>query len=388
MSAKTPLINPGSTLPTRTLPVLCALLISIFIYSCDPGVPPPPLEQDGILYDVAGTQGLRGNDGDDGLAIESLLYLPVAITVAPGGEILVADLNNNRVRRISTDGIIHGFIGSGFQGDDTSGPGPVVDLNHPADIAIGPYSNYFVADFENNKVKVFDAVTLECSVRVGPGDRGYRGGGDPPIYSSLVFDPSGSMLVVDQGNSRILKVDAQTDTITTFAGGTRGYADGIGEAAQFSLPGCEGYWCGRSGIEISLNGEDIYLTDTENHVIRKINIATRVVTTIAGTPTNPGWEGDGGPALSALLNYPTDLDVANNGDIYVADTHNHVIRKISASGIITTVAGNGIPGSSPNGTPAVEAKLNGPEGLAFDDATNTLYICDTYNHQIKKIINP
>jgi DNA-binding beta-propeller fold protein YncE len=141
-------------------------------------------------------------------------------------------------------------------------------------------------------------------------------------------------------------------------------------------------------IDITADGQDIYLCDTENHTIRKVNIATRMVTTVAGTPEEPGWEGDNGPALGAQLNFPQDIDVAANGDLYIADSHNHVIRKITAAGIITTIAGNGIPGNSPNGTPAKEAKLYQPEGVAYDDVNDVLYIADTYNHQVKKIINP
>ncbi|MBI1926046.1 hypothetical protein HYR99_17565 [Candidatus Poribacteria bacterium] len=100
-----------------------------------------------------------------------------------------------------------------------------------------------------------------------------------------------------------------------------------------------------------------------------------------------GWSRDNGPALSAQLNYPTDVAVGPDGSIYVADSRNHVIRKIDTSGIITTVAGTGEPGYSPDGTPAKSAKLNLPSGVFFTN-DGTLYIADTFNHQVKKVTNP
>ncbi len=364
--------------------------------SCDSGgpVPVPPPDLDGLLLDVAGTQGENGKGGDGGLAIACSLFWPVDVTVTPNGELLIVDRGNNRIRKITPDSLIDAFIGSGIAGDDTLGAGRDVDLNSPTEVREGLDGDYYVACYGNCRVKSFDAATLEVSVVAGTGIPGFSGNGGPATAarlgepSSLVFDPAGNMYIVDQGNTRIRVVDSQTGVITTFVGGTRGIADGIGEAAQFAFPGCESSsFCGRVAIDISSNGEDLYLTDTGNHTIRKINIATRMVTTIAGTH-EPGWEGDGGPALSAKLNYPTDLDIAANGDMYIADLNNNVIRKISSSGIITTVAGNNLIGASPSGTRAIEAMFYHPEGIAFDDATNTLYIVDTYNHQIRKVINP
>jgi len=375
------------------------LFVSLIIFSCnDEGTldtPIPPGDEEGILYDIAGTQGVAGGIGDEGPAVSCLLYWPCDVTATPNGEILVVDWHNYRIRKITPDGIIHSFIGSGIPGDGVSGPGPTVDLYGPTDVKIGPDGNYYVADSYNWKIKVFDSVTLECSVMVGTDIRGFRGDGGPATVArldrpgSLVFDTAGNMYISDQGNSRIRKVDAQTDTITTFAGGIRGYVDGVGEAAQFAFPGCECLIIQERGAAIAISpyDENIYVADTDNHRIRKINIATRMVTTIAGTG-DPGYSGDGGSALEAQLNFPTDLAVSSSGDLYIADSHNHVIRKIDAAGIITTVAGTGVAGLSPNGTPATSANLYGSQGITFDNETNTLYIADTYNHQVKKVKLP
>lgn len=376
---------------------ICVLVTAVLAGGCggdDSVVPPPFVEMDGMLYEVAGKEGQAGNDGDEGPAAEAFLYWVVDLTILPSGEMLVMDWNNHRIRKITPDGMIHKFIGTGEVGDGVAGVGPEINFNHPTEIRVGPGGDYYVAAYHNWKIKAFDATTLECSVPVGTG-RGFGGDGGPAaecqmdLPSSLVFDPAGNMYIADQGNQRVRKVDAETQIITTFAGGVKGFADGVGEAAMFSWPGGTTTGTGTRGgsLELSPDGEDIYVTDSENNCIRKINIATRMVTTIAGTG-EAGFSGDGGPALSASFNFPSDIAVSSTGEIYVADYHNHAVRKIDAAGIITTVVGTGVEGSSPNGTPAREAKLNLPQGIALDLRTNTLYVADTWNHMLKKVRNP
>ncbi|MFN0152248.1 MAG: hypothetical protein ACKVU1_16210 [bacterium] len=381
----------------RGVLLIALLLILALALGCggdDPNPVIPIVEADGMLYDVAGKTGLAGNDGDEGPAANALLYWVVDLTVIPGGEMLVMDWNNHRIRKITADGTIHGFIGSGLVGDGVTGAGPTINFNHPTEIRIGPDGNYYVAAYHNWKIKAFDATTLECSIPVGTG-RGFGGDNGPAtacmmdLPSSLVFDAAGNMYIADQGNQRVRKVDAATQIITTFAGGERGFADGVGEAAMFSWPGGTTTGTGTRGATLALSpsGDEIYVTDPENHRVRKINIATREVTTVAGTGVE-GYAGDGGDALSAQLNFPSDLEFSAAGDLYIVEYGNNVIRKIDTAGIITTVVGTGAEGSSPNGTAARQAKLNQPQGIAFDKATNTLYVADTWNHMIKKVRNP
>ncbi len=365
--------------------------------------PDPSAAQDGIMYNVAGQAGIGGNDGDEGPAVDALLYWVIDMTPMPNGDLLVMDWNNHRIRKITPDGIIHHFIGSGQLGDGRKGDATQIRFNHPTEIKVGPDGNYWIAAYHNWCLKEINATDLTVIQVLGDTAVGYRGdypehGGSldfaaKPRFnlpSSIVFDPAGNLYFADQGNTRIRKIDLQTRIISSFVGGTRGSLDGVGDVAQFSLPGSQTVGTGDrgAGLDLSPNGEDIYMTDTENNKVRKINIATRMVTTIAGTGET-GYEGDGGPALSAQLNYPSDMVCASNGDMYIADEHNHVIRKIdAATGFISTVAGTGIPGFSPDGTPARSAKLYRPVGVAYDNATHTLYIADTYNHQIKKVKNP
>jgi DNA-binding beta-propeller fold protein YncE len=389
---------------TRTTKLgLVATFISLASCSDKGEIVEPPAEiQDGVLYDVAGMVGQGGDYGDGGPALEALLYWPIDMTPLENGELLVMDWNNHRIRKITPDGIIHHFIGSGQLGDVRVGDATTARFNHPTEVKVGPDGNYWISCYHNWCIKHVDATTLTFIQVLGDTVDGYRGdypenGGsidftDAPRFnlpSSLEFDPAGNLYFSDQGNTRIRKIDLNARVISSFVGGTRGDQDGVGSQAQFSLPGSQTTGTGDRGgsLDLDPSGENLYMVDTENHKIRIINIATQMVSTIAGTG-DPGLEGDGGPALSALLNYPQDLVCTDTGDLFIADSHNHVVRKIDVNGIITTVAGTGVPGSSPNGTHAREANLNQPTGVAFDNATNTLYIADTYNHQIKKVINP
>jgi sugar lactone lactonase YvrE len=389
----------------RSLTLLLVLIGFVLIPGCnDRGteVEPPPEVRDGFLYDVAGQAGEAGDDGEEGPAVNALLYWPQDMTPLPNGDLLVMDWNNHRIRRITPDGIIHHFIGSGHLGDVRTGDATNARFNHPTEIKVGPDGNYWIATYHNWCIKEVDASTMTFIQVIGDTTRGYRGdypenGGSIDatarprfdLPSSLVFDPDGNLYFTDQGNTRIRMIDLEARVISSFVGGTRGDRDGTGEQAQFALPGAQTTGTGDRGgsIDISPDGTTIYMVDTENHKIKSIDIATRNVVTIAGTG-EPGYEGDEGQALAAQFNFPQDIACGSNGDLYIADTHNHVIRRINASGIITTVAGVGIRGSSPNATLAREAKLKQPTGVAYDNATSTLYIADTYNHQIKKIKNP
>jgi sugar lactone lactonase YvrE len=358
---------------------------------------------DGVIYVVAGVAGQGANDGDGGPATEAFFFWPIDTTpIEETGDLLVMDWNNHRIRKIGADGIINAFIGSGFLGDGRHGPALTQDFNHPTDIKVGPDGNFWVAAYHNWCFKEFDATTMMVKQCIGDTARGYRG--DWPenngsidataaprmdLPSSLVFDADGNIYFMDQGNTRIRKIDLSTRTIYVVAGGTRGPLDGIGTAAQFQFAGGQTAGIGeRAGLDLSPDKENIYIADTENHKIRMFNLATQMVSTVAGVGT-PGWTGDGGPALAAELNFPTDVFCAANGDLYVADMHNHVIRRIDGdTGIITTVAGNGSIGNTPSGTPARESKFYNPIGVSFNNKTQTLYIADQYNFQIKKVINP
>jgi len=346
-------------------------------------------EEPGNLYDVAGIAGKRGYDGDGGPATEAKLYWPDDVFMDDySGLLYVTDWNNHVYRTVSPEGTIELAFGNGLHGDDFDGPVKEIALNHPGGMTVGPDNNFYLAVWHNWKIKLVDRQTLYATSVVGT-DAGFLGDGGPAdqarifLPSAVVFDSEGNMYIADQGNERVRRVDTR-GTINTFAGRQqRGWRDGFGLLAQFSFSqGPDAYPGGR--IDVDANDEFLYVADQLNNRIRKIEIATQMVSTIAGTGA-AAYSGDGGSAMDAEVNYPCDVACAPNGDIYIADTGNNRVRKIDPSGTITTVVGTGEAGYSPNGTVATEAMLNYVTGIYFDGLTNTLYIADSYNGQIKRV---
>ena len=193
--------------------------------------------------------------------------------------------------------------------------------------------------------------------------------------------PFGRRRIVSNGVAgdafRSVQVHVASGGISTYAGnGVQGYGGDGGPAIAANLKNPE-------GLSVAANG-DLYVCDSDNHVIRKVAAATGIVTTVAGNGT-PGYTGDGGAATAARLKFPEDVSVGTNGDLYIADTGSHVIRKVSAAtGIITTIAGNGSPGPQGDGGPATAARLNSPRGIQVA-ANGDLFIGDRSNHRIRKV---
>lgn len=392
-------------LPFNLYPCLLLLLLLFFASACDftpdfaefdeveeEETDENACKGDGILCNVAGIAGEAGSAGLGGPALAAQLNFPVDVAMAPitlaqTGEIYVVDASNHAIRKLTPSGDLFPFIGSGVEGDDTSGSGTAVALRYPAELTVGPDGDFYVSDWMNSRVKVFNGLNLELQENWGIAE-GLAGDGGPAVDanlrqpSSITFDPDGNFYVTDQFNQRIRQIDLQ-GIISTYAGGETGYADGIREEAAFNL-----FTTGASfpGGKISINTHDwaMYIADTANNRIRRLNFFTNQITTIVGTG-EAGYSGDGGNALKAQLNRPTDVIFREDHHIYIADSGNHVIRKVDPFGTITTIAGTGEPGFSPDGTPGVQALLNTPQGLYYDEINHLLYIADTFNHQIKRI---
>jgi len=224
------------------------------------------------------------------------------------------------------------------------------------------------------------------------GSAGNGGDGGPAIEAKLYFPQdvlvSGNeVCIVDWNNHVIRKVIPSNLAIgPSFAGSSKGYSNGTGDDVRFAWPiGTDSYPGGK--MDIGPDGQDLYVADTENHRIRKVNIASGEVTTIAGTG-EAGYSGDDGEPLDARLNQPTDVACTPSGELFIADAANNIIRKIDRNNTISTVVGTGTAGFSIDGTPAQNAMLNRPSGIFWDDATRMLYVCDTFNHQVKKVNLP
>lgn len=348
----------------------------------------------GILCDVAGVAGEAGVEGLGGDARTARLNHPVDVAMAPltlaqTGEIYVLDWQNHAVRKITRDKKLFPFIGTGRAGDGTSGEAEGVDLNLPSDLTVGPNGHFYLTDWQNSKIKVFDAIDLSVRAVYGSTE-GLAGDGGPAEQaaldrpSSFIFDPDGLMYISDQRNNRIRQIDAQ-DIITTYAGGEEGYLDGQKEEAQFSFDYQQDASIPSGKISMNTHDWALYIADTENHCIRRLNFFTGLITTVIGVCGEPGYAGDNANARNAHLNAPTDVIFREDHHVYIADSGNHVIRKVDPFGTITTLVGTGEPGFSPDATPASEAMLNSPRGIYYDEVNFLLYIADTFNHQIKRV---
>lgn len=221
---------------------------------------------------------------------------------------------------------------------------------------------------------------LVISTVAGTGIEGNGGDGGPALNATfstptqVAVDRHGNLYIAGYGNSRIRKIDRQ-GIITAFAGtGEPGFAGDGGPAlqAKINFP---------HAITVTDNGT-VYFTDTKNHRVRKIT-PDGIITTIAGNG-QAGFSGDGGLALQASLNQPEGIAVDKRGNVFIAEFNNHIIRKITPAGIITTVAGNGTAGFSGDGGPASKASLNITPAVAVDSSGN-LYLCDRENHRVRKV---
>jgi uncharacterized protein (TIGR03437 family) len=332
---------------------------------------------EGGITTIAGS-GKPGFGGDGGPAAAAELNSPFAVAVDRAGNLYVADTNNERIRRITPQGQISTVAGSGLFGYfGDNGPAARAAFALPRGVAVDPAGNVYVSDTLNNRIR---KITPDGTVSTIAGSNGAGSGGDggPAGLASLnhpagiTVDNAGNIYFADSGNHRVRRISAQ-GVITTVAGsGENGFGgdNGPATAARLSSP---------QDVALDAAG-NVYIADTENHRVRKVSPAG-IITTIAGSDPAAG---DGGPATSALLFHPAGVAVDASGAAYVSDTLNNRIRQISPGGVITTIAGTGAPGYAGDGGPATRAQLHHPEGLALDAAGN-LFVADTGNNVIRKI---
>jgi N-acetylneuraminic acid mutarotase len=269
----------------------------------------------------------------------------------------------------------------GYSGD--GGAAASAELNYPTGVAVDPSGNFYIVDADNNRIRKVTASTGIITTVAGNGTAGYSGDGGAATSAELdtpfgvAVDASGNLYIVDVNNDRIRKVTASTGIITTVAGnGTWGYSGDGGAATSAEL-------FSPFGVAVDASG-NLYIADSGNNLIRKVTASTGIITTVAGNGTG-GYSGDSGAATGAELNSPFGVAVDASGNIYIVDSGNNRIRKVTAStGIITTVAGNGTAGYSGDSGAGTSAELNSPFGVAVD-ASGNLYIADTYNLVIRTV---
>jgi uncharacterized protein (TIGR03437 family) len=325
----------------------------------------------GVISTVVGT-GTRGFSGDGGPATSAQLAYPQSVAVDSAGNLYIADTSNSRIRKVSNGVIttVAGNGGFGFSGDN--GPATSAQLNGPVCVAVDSAGNLYIADQPNQRIRKVSNGVITTVVGGGSsiGDNGPATNAQLYEPSGVAVDSAGNLYIADAYNYRIRKVS--NGVITTVAGnGTQGFSGDNGPAtsAQFYDP---------VGVAVDSAG-NLYIADFANCRIRKVT--NGVITTVAGNETR-GFSGDGGPATNAELNLPAGVAVDSAGNLYIADSAR--IRKVS-NGVITTIAGNGISGFSGDNGPAASAQVS-DDGIAVDSA-GSLYIADGSNHRIRKISN-
>jgi streptogramin lyase len=349
-----------------------------------------------LVYDDGGTlmittvagDGSSGYSGDDGPATLASLRKPHAVcayeALAPA-YLVIADPSNHRIRVNLKTGIITkvaGTLWSGYNGDNRDAKS--ARLYYPFGVHVDPSHNTYIADTYNHRIRKVDGKTGIITTVAGTGSKGFSGDGGPATSARLRYpfnvflDSTGNIYIVDTYNYRIRKIDAATQIITTVAGdGNSGNTGDGGLATDASI---------RKSYDVALDSAgNLFIADTHNHAIRKVEATTGIINTVVGQSASAGFSGDGGLATDAKLNSPTGVYVDESGNIYAVDTKNDVVRRVDATtNIINSVAGNGTAGFSGDGGLATLAQLDYPEAVWVDSSDN-MFIVDTDNCRIRRV---
>ena len=333
-------------------------------------IPVPP----NIVDSSGGKVTTMAGSGDIGSANDSATAAsfnkPFSVAVDAAGNVYVGDAGNELVRKISRIGEVTTLAGNGNQGSE-NGPDTAASFFSPKGVAVDASGYVYVADWGNHLIRKISPAG-EVTTFAGSGMQGLANGPDTSASfnfpQGIAIDAAGNLYIGDSGNEMIRKISPPGGVTTLAGNGSIGSSNGIGAAASFYNP---------IGIAVDASG-NVFVADANNQVIRKI--------TPSGTVTTYAGNGDqgfaNGPATSASFNSPKGVAVDASGNVYVADTGNNLIRQISLSGEVTTVAGSGSAGSN-NGNVAV-ATFNQPVSVAVD-ASGILYVADYGNNLIRKI---
>ncbi len=351
---------------------ICFFILSCFINISKAQTP--------SIFTIAGN-GVYAFSGDGGPATNAQLDFPQGLAFDSIGNLFITEYHNNRVRKVNTSGIITTFAGNGigaFSGDGAAAT--LACLNDPQDIAIDHSGNIYLTDLFNRRIRKINTTGIITTI-AGTGTVGSTGDGGQATAADItpegiavdfhgnIYFPGGS------GGNSVRKINT-SNIISTIAGtfSTSGYSGDGSPATAAMLFSPMGAVCDKKG--------NLYIADYENNCIRKID-TFGIIHTFAGNGTS-GFYGDGGPATNANLNLPKNVTVDKAGNIYINDYGNERIRKVDTFGIISTIAGNGVIGYSPDGVAATAASIGQSGGLACD-STGNIYFSDYYNNLVRKI---
>jgi len=347
----------------------------------------------GTIDTIAGT-GRAGYAGDGGPARQARLHQPFHCDLDGKGRLYVADVFNHCIRRIDPKtGTITTVAGTGTKGyGGDGGPATKATLNEPYAVAVTPAGDLYIVDRLNAVIRRVDGNTGRMTTVAGTGRRGYSGDGGPGTEARLnepndcCLDGKGGLLIADVSDWRIRRLDLGTGRITTFAGTGRiltNAATGRVDRARIGDggPATKAVLVGSRAVCVDGRG-NTYVCEREGNAIRKVD-ARGTITTVAGT----GRQGKAdGPGSRATFNGPKGLRCDAQGNVFIADTENHAIRRLDArTREVTTVAG-GHQGKEGDGGDARKAGLDRPHGC-LPDKDGTLYIADSSNNRVRRVLN-
>ncbi|WAM25338.1 NHL domain-containing protein [Myxococcus sp. NMCA1] len=346
-------------------------------------------EADGTISTFAGT-GANGNGGDGGLATAATFNTVCGVAVDSTDDVYIVDRGHHRVRKVTVaDGTIDEFAGNGtqgFDGDDFDARG--AELDTPLAVACGR-EDVFIADSVNHRVRRVDGA-VDIYTCAGDGNNGHAGDANHPAAAARLDTPGGLsydrdnhvLYVADSGNHRVRRVDLRSRNISLVAGnGTQGFGGDNGDAllAQLDTP---------SDVAYDFKGDVLYICDQGNNCIRALSVATGAITTFAGDG-NAAFAGDGGAPAAASLHTPVAVAVDNSRNVYVATVGDHRVRLIAYDDTtdtftMNTLAGTGVQGHTGDGAAANAAQIDTPQGLAVDGA-GVVYIACTPQARVRKV---
>jgi sugar lactone lactonase YvrE len=315
----------------------------------------------------------------DGSGSKVRFNQPGAIAIDAGGNLFVADTANNTIRKITAAGDVSTLAGSAGNSGSSDGNGSLARFNQPGGIAVDAAGNLYLADTQNHTIRMVTSAGLVTTIAGSAGQVGQDDGtaGNARFNQpwGVTRDAAGNLYVTDTGNATVRKITA-AGVVTTLAGsaGNQGSSDGTGTRAQFNLP---------RGIVLVSAGNlavNIYIADTGNNTIRMID-QNGGVSTLAGTAGSSG--SDDGSGQRARFSQPYGLAIDSAGNIRISDNGNQLIRTVSLTGVVSTLAGAAGTAGDANGSGS-KASFNQPKGIAAD-AANSIYVADTGNNLIRKV---
>lgn len=338
--------------------------------------------ESGKIQTYVGT-GESGYAGDGGPADKAVCNEPFMCDFDSQGNLFVAEAKSHTVRRVDkASGVVTTVAGngeSGYSGD--GGPGNQATMQEPYSLQVDGNGDVYVVDRLNAVVRKVDGSTGIITTVAGTGEVGYSGDGGPGNQAMLrepndcFLDGKGGLLIADIQDQRIRRLDLASGIITTIAG------NGEKERSGDGKPALDASFLGSRAVCMDSKG-NTYVAEREGNGVRKID-ANGIMSTVAGTGER-GYEGDGGPALTATWGSPKALRCDAQDNIVVVDTENHAIRVVNAdTGIVTTIAGGRLGGEG-DGGPATEAAMDRPHGCGIDDQGN-IFVADSNNHRIRVV---